>query len=146
MYDLVQGRENGTFVVGSPRVLRNGADVAFLATGETVIHALLAGEFLKSRNISSRVASMHTIKPLDAQAVLEVAGDCAAIVTVEEHSINGGLGEACAAILMQAGKQVRFKIVGIPDEYTVTGSQADIFRHYGISMEALAQTALKLLG
>ena len=67
------------------------------------------------------------------------------VVTVEEHSVHGGLGEACAAVLMQAGVAVPLRIVGIPDEDTVTGSQADIFRHYGISMEGLARTALDLL-
>jgi transketolase len=66
-------------------------------------------------------------------------------VTVEEHFVNGGLGEACASTLMAAGVARPFKIVGIPDEYTVTGSQADIFRHYGISMEGLADTARSLL-
>jgi transketolase len=67
------------------------------------------------------------------------------VVTVEEHMIHGGLGEACAATLMQAGVPVPFKIVGIPHEYTVTGAQADIFRHYGISMEGLSDTARSLL-
>ena len=59
--------------------------------------------------------------------------------------VNGGLGEACAALLMQAGVSMPFRIVGIPDEDTVTGAQADIFRHYGISMEGLAEKAMKLL-
>jgi transketolase len=67
------------------------------------------------------------------------------MVTVEEHSVAGGLGEACAAVLLQAGIRVPFRIVGFPDEETITGSQADIFRHYGISMEGLARTALGLL-
>ena len=66
-------------------------------------------------------------------------------MTVEEHSVHGGLGEACAAVLMQAGIAVPFRIVGIPDEDTVTGSQADIFRHYGITMEGLAQLAKTVL-
>ena len=59
--------------------------------------------------------------------------------------VCGGLGEACAGVLAQAGAAVRFRIVGVPDEYTVTGSQADIFRHYGMTMEGLAQTARELL-
>jgi hypothetical protein len=67
------------------------------------------------------------------------------IVTVEEHMVNGGLGEACAATLLQNGVAVPFRIVGIPDEYTVTGAQADIFRHYGLTMEGLCETALSLL-
>lgn len=127
------------------RTLREGTDLAFIATGETVIHALLAAGELEARDgLSCRVLSMPTIKPLDAEAVSRAAIDCAAIVTVEEHMVHGGLGEACAAALLEAGLCVPFKIVGIPDEYTVTGSQADIFRHYGISMEGLANTARTL--
>ena len=88
---------------------------------------------------------MHTVKPLDTEAVLKAGRECSAVVTVEEHMVHGGLGEACAAVLMQAGVSVPFRIVGIPDEETVTGAQADIFRHYGISMEGLSEKALKLL-
>ena len=131
--------------IGRAITLRDGDDVAFIATGETVAHALLAAEHLRERKLNCRVISMHTIKPLDAKAVLRAARDCRAIVTVEEHSVHGGLGEACAGVLMQAGARVPFRIVGIPDEYTVTGSQADIFRHYGITMEGLADVATTLL-
>ena len=131
--------------IGRAITLRDGDDVAFIATGETVAHALLAAEHLRERKLNCRVISMHTIKPLDAKAVLRAARDCRAIVTVEEHSVHGGLGEACAGVLMQAGARVPFRIVGIPDEYTVTGSQADIFRHYGITMEGLALTAQVLV-
>ena len=59
--------------------------------------------------------------------------------------MHGGLGEACAALLVQSGLAPRFRIVGIPDEYTVTGAQADIFRHYGLTMEGLAETMRSLL-
>ena len=142
LYDLPGADRR--FEMGRAITVRDGTDVCFIATGETVIHALLAAEKLRERNLSCRVISMHTIKPLDADAVLRTARECRAIVTVEEHSVHGGLGEACAAVLMQAGAQTRMKIVGIPDEYTVTGSQADIFRHYGITMEGLAETALSL--
>ena len=133
------------FEIGKAMLLRDGGDVAFIATGETVIHALLAAEALREQGLSCRVISMHTVKPLDVDIVLAAGRECRAVVTVEEHSIFGGLGEACASTLLQAGVAVPFRIVGIPDEYTVTGSQADIFRHYGISMEGLAQTAMTLL-
>ncbi len=85
------------------------------------------------------------VQALDAIRGRKAARECRAVITVEEHLIYGGLGEACAGVIAQAGLSCRFKIIGIPDEYTVTGSQADIFRHYGISMEGLAQTALALL-
>ena len=125
--------------------MREGNDVAFIATGETVVHALLAAGQLAERGLNCRVISMHTVKPLDTEIVLKVGRECRAVVTIEEHSVHGGLGEACASTLLQAGINVPFKIVGIPDEETVTGAQADIFRHYGISMEGLDETALKLL-
>ncbi|MDW7980330.1 MAG: transketolase C-terminal domain-containing protein [Verrucomicrobiales bacterium] len=143
MYNL---HSPGTrFEVGRAIMLRDGSDVAFIATGETVVHALLAAAELAERGLTARVLSMHTIKPLDTQAVLDAARRCRAIITVEEHSVHGGLGEACAAALIQAGVHVPMRIVGIPDEETVTGSQADVFRHYGISMEGLAETAEMLI-
>ncbi|HEV2293089.1 MAG TPA: transketolase C-terminal domain-containing protein [Tepidisphaeraceae bacterium] len=143
LYDL--HATHARFQIGKAITLRQGDDMAFIATGETVIHALLAAEALREQGLSSRVISMHTVKPLDADAVVSAGRECRAVVTVEEHSIFGGLGEACAAVLLQAGHRPGLKIVGIPDEYTVTGSQADIFRHYGISMEGLAQAAMTLV-
>ena len=89
--------------------------------------------------------SVHTVKPLDTEAILKAGRECRAVITVEEHMVHGGLGEACAAVLLQAGVCKPFRIVGIPDEETVPGAQADIFRHYGISMEGLSETATKLL-
>ncbi|MCS7034840.1 MAG: transketolase family protein [Phycisphaerae bacterium] len=152
MYHLVPARlpeghgGAGRFEFGKARILRDGRDLCFVATGETVIHALLAAERLRQHGLTCRVLSMHTIKPLDTGAILSAARDCRGIITVEEHMIHGGLGEGVAGVLMQAGSAVKFRIVGIPDEYTVTGAQADIFRHYGITMEGLAATARALAG
>jgi transketolase len=133
------------FEVGKAIQLREGKDVAFIATGETVVHCLLAAGQLAERGLNCRVLSVHTVKPLNTKAVLQAGRECRAVITAEEHMVNGGLGEACAAVLMQAGVSVPFHIAGIPDEDTVTGAQADIFRHYGLSMEGLAETAQKLL-
>jgi transketolase len=127
------------------RSLSNVTDIAFIATGETVVHCLLAAGLLAERGLTSRVLSMHTIKPLDTESILRAARECSALIVAEEHSIHGGLGEACAATILKAGVSLPFHIAGIPDEDTVTGSQADIFRHYGLTMEALADSALKLL-
>lgn len=134
-----------TFEAGRAVTLRDGTDVAFLATGETVVHALLAAAHLAEAGASARVVSFHTVKPLDTAAVLAAGRECRAVVTVEEHMVHGGLGEAVASTLLSAGLHPAFKIVGFPDEDTVTGAQADIFRHYGISMEGLAATARTLL-
>lgn len=134
-----------SFVLGEAAKLREGRDLAFVATGEAVIHALLAAGALAEHGVQCRVLSMHTIKPFDMAAVIDAGRECGAIVTVEEHSVNGGLGEACASTLMQAGVMASLRLIGIPDEDTVTGSQADIFRHYGLTMEGLTRTALELL-
>lgn len=143
MFNLHQAET--PFEVGKAITLREGDDVAFIATGETVVHALLAAAQLEERGLNCRVLSMHTVKPLDTDAVLRAARECRAVVTVEEHMVHGGLGEACAGVLLQAGAGKPFRIVGVPDEETVPGAQADIFRHYGISMEGLADLATKLL-
>jgi transketolase len=133
------------FEIGKAITVREGTDVAFIATGETVCQALMAAVELEKAGVSARVVSMHTVKPLDEAAVLDAARSCRAVVTVEEHCVFGGLGEACAAVLMQAGVSVPFRIVGIPDEYTFTGSQLEIFDHYGISAKGLARTARETL-
>ncbi len=134
-----------TFQRDKAALLRDGNDIAFIATGETVVHCLLAAVHLEGQGLKCRVLSMHTVKPLDTETVLRAGRECRAVVTAEEHSIHGGLGEACAAVLMQAGIHVPFQIAGLPDEDTVTGAQADIFRHYGLTMEGLAERALHLL-
>lgn len=133
------------FEVGKAITLREGNDVAFIATGETAVHALLASGKLAEQGVQARVLSAHTVKPLDTEAILKAACECRAVITVEEHMVHGGLGEAVAATLLQAGECKPFRIVGIPDEETVPGAQADIFRHYGISMEGLTDSATKLL-
>ena len=107
--------------------------------------ALKAAEEIEQSGYSCRVISMHTIKPFDIEAVIRAAEECRAIVTVEEHRTAGGLGEACAAILMQANIHIPFKIAGIPDEYTMTGNQLEIFAHYGLTAAGLARTAITLL-
>lgn len=144
LYVLPPAVSGGEFAFGRARILREGRDAALIATGETVIHALLAAAKLADEGIQCRVISMPTVKPLDTEAVLRAARECRVVVTAEEHMVHGGLGEACAAVIAQAGAAPRFRIVGIPDEYTVTGSQADIFRHYGLSMEGLSDVVRAL--
>lgn len=134
------------FTFGAARLIREGNDAVFVASGETVIHALLAAEQLqRTDGMQVRVLSVPTIKPLDEEAIFSAATDCGVVVTVEEHMVNGGLGEACAALLAQSGLAPRLRIAGIPDEYTVTGAQADIFRHYRLTMEGLAETMRALV-
>lgn len=133
------------FELGKASIIRQGTALTFIASGETVAPAFDAAELLAKEGVECRVISMHTIKPLDEAAVLDAATETGGIITVEEHSVHGGLGEACAAVLLQAGKCIPFKIVGFPDEYTVTGGQIEILKHYGIDAPPLAETARGLL-
>ena len=133
------------FSIGKGSTVREGMDLTFIAIGETVYPALSAGLELEARGISCRVISMHTLKPLDVECISKAAGATRGLITVEEHSVNGGLGEACAAVLAQKRISLPFRIVGIPDEATVNGSQPEIFDHYGISTKGLVETALQIL-
>jgi transketolase len=138
--------ENQEFAFGKGRIIQKGDDVVLIGTGETVYPALQAARQLKTmHSIHATVISMHTIKPLDYELLANVAAKGCPILTVEEHSVFGGLGEACASFLMMNGFRNRFKIIGIPDEYTVTGSQVEIMNHYGLSENGIANEALALI-
>ncbi len=138
--------DDTSFQFGKGRVIKEGTDIAFIANGETVYPALLAAQKLeKEHGIRATVISMHTIKPLDTALLTNIAAKVKAIITIEEHMINGGLGEACASYLLQKGYHKPFKIMGIPDEYTVTGSQVEILNHYRISESGIAAEALQIL-
>lgn len=136
---------DAVFEVGRSIMLCDGEDVTFIATGEPLAEAVQAADLLAAEGLSCRVISMHTIKPLDEVALLHAARCTRALITVEEHSVYGGLGEACAAVLLRNRISVPYSSVAIPDEYTVTGSQMEIFGYYGITGEGLATAARRLL-
>lgn len=138
-------RQEKRFQIGRASTICKGNDVVLVASGETVLPAYEAAQLLEEKGISAGVISMHTVKPLDEMALLNAARKCRALVTVEEHSIYGGLGEACAAVLMKHNIPALFDIVGIPDEDTATGSQMEIFAHYGISGRGLSEKIFGML-
>jgi len=135
--------EIGKAIQLTPRL--ENYDVTIIATGETVAPAYLANQILNEQGISCCILSMHTIRPFDEEAVEQAATHSKVVITVEEHSVNGGLGSRVASFLMQAGIFRPLHIVGIPDEHTITGNQVEIFNHYGISPQGLSQSALNLL-
>lgn len=124
---------------------KNEYDVAMIAIGETVAPTLLASQKLTDQGVKCCVLSLHTLRPFDEAGVQTAVEKSKVVITVEEHSVNGGLGSRVASFLMQAGIFRPLKIVGIPDEHTITGSQDEIFAYYGISPSNLSQTALNLL-
>ncbi len=124
---------------------RENYDVALIATGETVAPTLFASQILDQQGKTSCVLSLHTLRPFDTDAVRDAALRSKVVVTVEEHSVNGGLGSRIASFLMQAGIFRPLHIMGIPDEYTVTGSQIEIFNHYGITSDGISRMVLHVL-
>jgi len=132
------------FAIGKANVLLDGKDVAIIAAGETVRPALDAGLILQQHGIKARVIDMHTIKPLDREAVLRAACDTGSLITVEEHSVHGGLGAAVAELVTQ-NYPVRMRILGIPDEPAVTGEPAEVFKYYQLTGEDIAAAAVAML-
>jgi transketolase len=132
------------FEIGKANVLLEGRDLTIVGTGETVYHCLRAGQLLAAQGIHARVLDMHTLKPFDAEAIRRAANETRCILTVEEHSIYGGLGGAVAEIVSQE-HPVSMKILGIPDEFAVHGTSPEIFRHYGLDAEGIVQAAVELI-
>lgn len=139
---------NAHFEIGKAIQLtpeRERYDITLMATGETVAPTYLASRELEEQGITCCVLSLHSLRPFDEQAVRQASERSSIVITVEEHSVNGGLGSRVASFLMQAKIFRPLRIVGIPDEHTITGSQVEIFNHYGISPQGLSQIALNLL-
>lgn len=141
----VYEQDDPPFVIGQANELLPGGDVTIIATGEAVSHALGAGRLLRQKGVQARVLDMHTLKPLDREAVIRAARETGHIVTVEEHSVCGGLGAAVAQTVVEECP-VPMRIVGIPDAPLVAGTSAEVFRTVGISADHIAETAIALLG
>lgn len=124
------------YIPGKAALLHEGGDAAVIACGETVAVAVKAARLLKAQGIHVRVLNMHTIKPLDTEAILEAAGT-GFVVTVEEHSVYGGLGGAVSELLC-THYPVKMHILGIPDEPAVAGKTAEVFGYYGLTPENIA--------
>jgi transketolase len=135
--------DNAPFVPGKANRLLLGGDAALIACGETVFHVLQAARLLKEKGVLVTVYDMHTLDPIDEQAILE-AGETPLVVTVEEHSVNGGLGSAVASVLSRK-KPTRMRIIGLPDEPLFNGASGDVFKHYGLTGEGIAQTVLSAI-
>jgi transketolase len=134
--------------IGKAIKVREGGDVTLISTGTILYNAAIAAEQLAGNGVQVRLLSMHTVKPLDVEAVLAAASETGGIVTVEEHQRSGGLGSAVAEALLDAGVAPRrFRRIAIPDEYTHTvGKQAYLRAGYGLSPEGIASAVAAALG
>jgi len=125
------------FTPGKANLLRLGTQAAIIACGEMVYPSLKAAELLAKEGIDVSVYDMHTLRPLDEEAIV-AAAETGFVVTVEEHDIHGGLGGAVAEVLSQK-KPTRMRIMGLPDEKLYTGTSAEVFEHYGLTSQGIAQ-------
>lgn len=125
------------FQLGKANMLLDGKDLTIIGCGETVYHALQAGKMLKEQGISARVLDMSSLKPFDAEAIRKAAEETGRIITVEEHSQFGGLGAIVTETLSENPVPVR--ILGIPDENVVHGTNKEIFAHYGLDADGIVK-------
>ncbi len=135
--------ENEEFVIGKSKQLREGKDVAILANGDTVCIALKAAEMLAAKGIEARVLDVHTIKPLDVDAVNACIDEIGKIVTVEDHNILNGLGSAVAEVIAERGKG-KLKRIGIQDQFGQSAPYARLLEMNGITAENIVVQAENL--
>jgi transketolase len=129
------------FRLGVAATLREGEDLTIIACGTMVERALDAAEVLAARGVHARVLNMATVRPLDRTAVIAAAEETGAIVTVEEHTVIGGLGGAVAEVV-GAEHPVPMRLVGVPGVFAPTGSTEDLFRRFGLTVEGIVDAAL----
>ena len=135
--------KNFNFQIGKGEVLRDGTDVAIIANGLLVYEAIKAGEALAEQGINAMVINMATIKPLDEELVLEAAKKCGKVITCEEHSVIGGLGEAVCSLLSEKLPTI-VRRIGVNDEYGHSGPAVDLLKQFGLSAEHIVEVATEL--
>ena len=136
--------EDYPFEIGKANVLREGADVAVFATGLMVSEALKAADLLAAQGVSAAVINVHTVKPIDADCVTEWARKCGRVVTVEEHSVIGGLGDAVAGVLM--GKvDCAFRKIGVQDQFGQSGKAWEVLAEYGLTAPQIAESIKEMV-
>ncbi|MBI2093725.1 MAG: transketolase family protein [Candidatus Omnitrophica bacterium] len=137
-------KESDPFRIGQAVVLRQGEDVSLIACGILVAHALQAAEQLAKEGIHARVINVHTIKPLDTATLIAAAKETAALVTVEEHTVLGGLGGAVAEAVVQ-NHPVPMRFVGVQDRFGTSGDPKDLLRAFHLMPEDILQAAKEVL-
>jgi transketolase len=128
------------FEFGKSITIKEGSDLTLIGTGSSVYWSLKAAQKLEEYGIYARVIDMHTIKPFDEAAVLKAANETGCVITVEDQSINGGLGGAVAEIIAESNIPTKFKRIGLPDEFAVLGEPNDVYKYYGMDPEGIAKT------
>lgn len=133
------------FQIGKAIETIAGDDVTIISTGSNIYECMMASKKFAEEGISAGVIDMHTIKPLDTDAIIKYANKTGKVVTVEDHSINGGLGGAVAEVLCEAGFGGKFKRIAMPDEFSVLGSPDEIYHFYGMDRDGICKTIKEML-
>jgi transketolase len=131
------------FEIGKAVVLRDGTDVAIIGCGPLVYNALLAAEALSHDGINCRVIDNHSVKPMDENTILAAARECGAIVTVEEHQVQGGMGSRVAEIVV-ARRPVPIEFIGVHDRFGQSGEPNDLIEHYGMGVTHIIEAVKKV--
>ena len=137
--------EECPFQIGKAILLNEGDDLTLIACGALVFEALRAASILSSKGIHARVLDMHTLKPLDKEAVVQAAQETKAILTLEEHTVIGGLGGAVSEVLAEAGIGTRFMRLGLPDIFATEGNADFLRAHYKLDARGITEQAVSLL-
>jgi transketolase len=132
--------EETPFEVGKAEVFADGSDVAIIACGLEVYQSLAAARMLAKEGISARVLNLHTIKPIDSEAIVACARECGAIVTAEEHQIAGGMGSAVAEVLAQRSP-APVEMVGVADKFGTSGKGTELMEKFGLTAPFIAEAA-----
>ena len=131
------------FEIGKGEVLKDGNDVAIIANGLLTYEAIKAGEELEAQGIHARIINLATIKPLDEELILKAAKECGKVITCEEHSVIGGLGEAVCGLLAEKCPTV-VRRIGVNDEFGHSGPAVDLLKQFGLSCEHIVEVAKEL--
>lgn len=137
--------ENFQFQIGKGEIMREGTDIAIIANGLMVYEAIQAGEKLAELGINARIVNMSTIKPLDEELVLRCAKECGKIITCEEHSVIGGLGEAVCSFLSET-YPTPVKRIGVTDEFGFSGPATQVLKEFGLCADHIVEVAKDFLG
>lgn len=137
--------ESDPFIVGRAKVMLEGADVTIVATGLMVYQALLAAQILETAGIRASVVNMHTIKPIDKETIIAMAQKTGNIISVEEHSIIGGLGSAIAEVLSESAA-AKLKRLGVTDQFGQSGTPEQLLEYYGLTARHIVDAAKEMLG
>ena len=137
--------EGFKFVIGKGEIMREGTDVAIIANGLMVYEAIKAGEKLGEMGINARIVNMSTVKPLDEELVLRCAKECGKIITCEEHSVIGGLGEAVCSYLSET-YPTPVKRIGVNDQFGFSGPAAEVLKAFGLCADNIVNVTREFLG